>query len=219
MRPLLLHFAAAATLLAESPAVVRATAEATVSIRPDQTRLRVGVVSSAGSAERASAKNAERTTDVITRVRDILGPTAEIHTANYSLARDTANGYTVTNTVEVQVPEPSATGKLIDAMVKSGGTIIGGIESSALDEQAARSEALKQATTRARANADAMAAALGLRIVRVVAAETSTAPVPVAAPTGGTRDIRMRKVATATPVEPAPIQFRAQVVVTVEVAQ
>jgi len=50
------------------PAVVRATGEAVVSVRADQTALRLSVVSTGRSTERAGAKNAEKTTDVITRL-------------------------------------------------------------------------------------------------------------------------------------------------------
>jgi len=76
-------------------------------------------------------------------------------------------------------------------------------------------EAPKQATARARTNAEAMAAALGLRMVRVVSAETSAAPVPTA--------ILMRRSAkkhgdATTPVETGTVEIRAQVTVTIEVA-
>lgn len=178
MRALLIPTLAAGTLLAAQerelprPAVVRATGETTVRVRPDQTRVRIGVVTRAGKAERAAAKNAETTTEVIRRVREILGPDADVRTANYSLTSFTGN-YVANNTIEVHVHDPANMGKVIDAVTKSGANVISGLESSALDEQDARKEALKQATERARANAEAIAAALGLRVIRVAAAETA----------------------------------------------
>jgi len=193
--------------------------EATVEVRPDQTRLRIGVVSTAGAAERASAKNAERTSEVIARVREVLGQDADIRTSNYSLTKTFTDGYAANNTLEVRVHDPALMGKVIDASAKSGANVIGGIDSSSLDEQDARSQALGQAAARARANAEAMANALGLRVVRVLEAETSAAPVPIPMLAGPGRAYKKSgKAAAITPVEASAIEIRAQVVVTLEVA-
>lgn len=225
MRTLLFLTAAAGALLAGQErepqprlTMVRATGEAEVSVRPDQTRLRLAVASTAGTAEHARAKNAERTTQVIARLREFLGQDADIRTANYSLTKNYSDGYVANNTIDVHVHDPAITGKVIDVMTKAGANIIGGIESSALDEQHARSEALKQATAQARANAEAMAAALGLRMVRVVSAEMSAPTVPTAILMGGTRLSAEKKRAAATPVEAGTVEIRAQVTVTLEVA-
>src|SRR5437870_2522002 len=170
MRTLLIVTAAAGALLAAQeprPTIVRATGEAEVSVRPDQTRLRLAVISTAGNAEHARAKNAERTTEVIARLREFLGQDADIRTANFSLNKNYSNGFFANNTIEVRVHDPAITGKVIDVAAKAGANIIGGIESLALDERDARAEAIKQATLQARANAESMEAALGRRTVRV----------------------------------------------------
>jgi uncharacterized protein YggE len=49
--------------------------------------------STAGTAEQAREKNAERTTEVIARLREVFGPDAVIRTANYSLNTNYSNGY------------------------------------------------------------------------------------------------------------------------------
>jgi uncharacterized protein YggE len=168
--------------------------EVTVEVRPDQTRLRIGVVSTAGAAERASAKNAERTSEVIARVREVLGQDADIRTSNYSLTKTFTDGYAANNTLAVRVHDAALMGKVIDAATKSGANVIGGIESSSLDEQDARSQALGQA-------------------------ETSTAPVPIPMLAGPGRAYKKSgKAAAITPVEASAIEIRAQVVVTLEVA-
>ncbi len=224
MRTLLIVSAAGAMLAAQErdpqprPTIVRATGEATVSVRADQTRLRFAVVSKAGAIESARAKNAERTADVIARLRQFLGQDADIRTANYSLNKNYSDGYVANNTIDVRVHDPAIAGKVIDVATKAGASAIGGIESSALDDRDARSEALKQATARARANAEAMAEALGLRMVRVVSAETSAPPVPTAILMGGTRASVEKKGATTTPVEADKVEIRAEVSVALEVA-
>lgn len=198
-------------------AVVRATGEAVVSVRADQTALRLSVVSTGRSAERAGAKNAEKTTEIITRLRDVLGPDANIRTVNYTSNKNRVDGYAANNTIEVQVPDPAMASKVIDSVSKFGATVVGGLQPSALNEQNARAEALKQATVRARADAEAMAAALGVRVVRVLSVETLLAPPPTPLLFSGTRRAKM-KVAPSTPIEVGMEELRVQVSVTLEVA-
>lgn len=199
------------------PAVVRVTGEAVVSVRADQAALRLSVVSTGRSAERASAKNAERTNEVITRLRDLLGQDANIRTVNYTSNKSRVDGYVANNTIEVHLPDPAMAGKVIDAASKYGATVIGGMQPSVLNEQNARAQALKQATVRARADAEAMAAALGMRVVRVLSAETVAAPAP-AQPYPGPMEFAKRAV-LPTPVEAGTEELRVRVSVTVEVAQ
>jgi hypothetical protein len=225
MRILLILISALGALVAaqergpQTPqAIVRATGEAVVSVRADQTALRLSVVSTGRSAERAGAKNAEKTTEVITRLRELLGQDANIRTVDYTSSRNRVDGYVANNTIEVHVPDPAMAGKVIDAAAKYGATVIGGMQPSALNEQNARAEALKQATVRARADAEAMAAALGMRVVRVLSAEiVAAAPAP-AQPLLGLMELAKRAI-LPTPVEAGTEELRVRVSVTVEVAQ
>ena len=204
--------------------VVRASGDATVHVQPERARLNVGVVTTAGTAEEAGAQNAERTTAVIAELRSVLGDKADIHTANYSLnpnyhyqpsgGSPTITGYTANNTVEVRIDDLKMVGKVIDSVTESGANTINGIEFEVRNEQAVRTEALKQAAVNARANAEAIAVALGMRIVGLVSAETSDVQVPHPM-------MAMAKVQNAmltTPVEPGAIEVHAQVQVTLEVA-
>ena len=198
-------------------AVVRATGEAVVSVRADQTALRLSVVSTGRSAERAGAKNAERTTGVITRLRELLGQDANIRTVDYKSTKSRVDGYVATNIIEVHVPDPAMASTVIDAAAKYGAAVIGGMQPSALNEQNARAEALKQATVRARADAEAMAAALGMRVVRVLSAETVAAPAP-AQPYLGPMELAKNRAVLPTPIEAGTEELHVQVSVTLEVA-
>ena len=199
------------------PVVVRATGEAAAPVHADQTSLRLSVFSTGGNAR---AKNAKQITEMIASLRQLLGPDANIRTVDYTADQNRNRGY-VANVIEVHVADAVLAGKAIDLAAKSGARVSdAGSAPSELDEQTARVEALKQATVRARANAEAIAVALGLRVVRVVSAETvaqdGVAPltrsefVPNVA-------LEKRAVVT-TPVEPGTMKVRAQVCVTVEVA-
>jgi uncharacterized protein YggE len=83
------------------------------------------------------------------------------------------------------------------------------------DEQAARTQALREAALKARAKADALASALGLKIQRVLFVEESaqSAPIPIYARAA------MEASVAQTPVEPGTIDVRATVTLTVEVTQ
>jgi uncharacterized protein YggE len=223
MRTLLILFSALGVFVAAQehgsqtpPAVVRATGEAVVSARTDQTDLRLSVVSTGLSAERAGAKNAEKTTEVITRLRELLGQDANIRTVDYTSNKNRVDGYVANNTIEVHVPDPAMASSVIDSAAKYGATVVGGMQPSALNEQNARAEALKQATVRARADAEAMAAALGMRVVRVLSAETvAAAPTPARPLLGSTE---LAKMHAPTPVEAGMEELRVRVSVTLEIA-
>lgn len=223
MKPVLVVIVVCSALLsAEEPksraTVVRATGEASVSVRAEQAHLRLAVVTKAGTAERAREKNAERATTVITRLRELLGQDANVRTANYSLTKDYPDGYVANNTVEVHVNDPAITGKVIDVAARSGANVISGTEAAALDEQNARSEALKEATIRAQTNAEAIARALRMRVVRVVSAETSALPVTEPSVLTRPQVLTKKKRTVETPVASGTMEVRAQVTITIEVA-
>jgi uncharacterized protein YggE len=86
------------------------------------------------------------------------------------------------------------------------------------DEQRVRAQALGEASVRAKAKAEGIAAALGLRIVRVLQIEELgvMAPMPI-----NTRVFAAEANAAAapTPIESGTIDFRATVTLTVEIEQ
>jgi uncharacterized protein YggE len=128
------------------------------------------------------------------------------------------DGHVANNTIEVHLQDPAAASKVIDVAAKLGANLIGGIEPSAQNEQNARSEALKQATVRAKSDAEAMAAALGMRVVRVFSVEALPSTSPAPAYIGGPHMMAKMHVALPTPVEAGTQEIRVQVAVTLEVA-
>ena len=203
---------------------VRVTGEASVSAKPDQAEINIGVVTQAPTADDAATQNAKQSTAVIGSLRDILGQTADIKTVSYSLTpiqrypnnggSPTITGYSATNTVHVKTQNLSLVGKIIDTVTKSGANQIQGILFTLYDDRPVRAQAMRDAAQQARASGEALAAALGLHVVRVVSAETSQ-PVTI-------RPYEMaamaRVAAAPTPVEPGSVDVRATVVLTLEVA-
>jgi uncharacterized protein len=205
---------------------IRTMGEATLTVKPDQARLDISVVTQAEHAQPAAAENAQKLDAVLAELRQLLGPEADIKTINYSLnpsyrypkqgGTPTIMGYTANNTVQVKTNDLAQIGKIIDTAMQSSANRIESLRFTLQDEQAVYTQALSAATTRARAKAEAMAAALGLRIVRVLAAEEGGLPPrPVLA---RAMEARAAPASAETPIEPGTIEVRATVGLTVEIA-
>lgn len=208
---------------AQEKPIVRASAEAVVQAVPDRAQIDIGVVSQAATAEAAGQENARRVQQVLSELRKMLGPKADIKTAHYSLSptyrtaragnTPEIGGYSASNVVQVRVDDLTAVGKAIDASMRVGANTIHSIQFSLRDERAARSDALAKAAQEARNDAEAIAKALGLRVVRVLSAEQGER-----APIRPLMSARMAMAeAVQTPVEPGNVEVRASVTVTLEV--
>ncbi len=222
-------FGAAASLRGQAasdhkvpPPSIRTTGQATIKAKPDRAILDIGVVTQAATAEAAGAGNANQLAAVMGRLRG-LGSALEMRTINYSLSpnyrypkdsgQPTIAGYTASNTLQVTASDLSLVAKAIDLATQSGANKIERLQFTLKDESAVRSQALRQAAAQARSSADAIAAALGLKIVRVLRAEEGTPAVPRPQPMFAMAAER----AAPTPVEPGNIEVQAIVTLTVQV--
>lgn len=209
---------------------VRATGEGVVDVKPDQATISIGVVTQASTAAAAGSQNASQVATVLDRVKAEVGTKGEVRTSGYSVNPNYnypsgPNGgapkivsYSASNTVTVRLDDIAIVGRIVDTAMSAGANNIHGIQFSVKDEQGVRALALKQAAQNARAAAEAIAGALGMRVVRVHAAETG-APSFVR-PMQENAAPRMAAMAAApTPVEPGNVQVHATVTVTLETAQ
>jgi uncharacterized protein YggE len=230
MRPalllLILPLAVPAQEGASRAAQIRATGEAVIRARPDQAQIELGVSTQAPTAQAAAAQNAAQLEAVLARLRKLLDRKAEIRTATYSLVpnyrypreggKPEITGYTATNIVLIESRDLEGLGSLIDAVTQAGANTIHSLRFLLRDEDAVRLEALRQATQKARANAEAMAAAAGLKILRIVSIEQT--PTPSFRPM---REIAMARAAEVaaptTPIEAGAIEVHASVTLVAEV--
>ena len=207
---------------------VQATGEATVSARPDQAVIEIGVVSQASNANAASSENARQTDVVLAELNHLLGRTKRVRTTNYSVrpnfqypkpgAKPTITGYSATNVVEVTLDDLSQVSKVIDTAMQSGANVIQKLQYRLKNPNTVRAQALKEAAEQAKVSAEAIAAGLGLRVLRVLTAEEvapdegfgmykkAAPPTPPAA-------------TAATPVEIGTIDVGVNVLIRVEVGQ
>jgi uncharacterized protein YggE len=200
--------------------LVGASGQATVSVKPDQARLDVGVVTQAETAQDAAAQNATQVASVLAQLRTVLGSTADIKTVGYSLnptyrypqgAPPVLTGYTASNTVEVTMTDLSLIGRTIDAASQAGANNVQGLQFSIQDEEPVRQQALGLATKQAKAHAQAIASGIGASLGAVVQAQEGGAVAVV-------RSLANGPVAGAaqTPIETGLVQIQANVSIQVE---
>ncbi len=166
---------------------IRVTGDAKVTAKPDRVQIDLGVTTRAAQSQDAASQNARQVDAVLAAVRKATGPAAVLKTI------------------------------IIDSATLAGANHVQGIQFTLRDQDAVRAEALRQAATRARAEADVLAAALALKVVRVLSVEeNSPRVVPVRAYMGAPRTTA--STATATPVEAGTLDVTADVMLTVEVS-
>jgi uncharacterized protein YggE len=208
---------------------IQATGEATLSVKPDQALIDIGVVTEAPTAVAAAAQNAKQSDRLLSDLRRILGENGQLRTTSYSVrpnfkypkpgAAIALAGYIATNVVTVVLENLGQVGKTIDLATESGANAIRALDYRLKDPQAIRAQALRDAAARAKASADAIASGLGLRVVKVISVEEgaleeassgSKKKAPPPPPPGG---------APATQIEPDVIDVTAAVTLRVEIGQ
>jgi uncharacterized protein YggE len=209
---------------ASSVPTIRVSGQATVEAPPDQVQIDLGVVTRSDTSQRAAADNARQLDAVLTSLKRAF-PAAMIRSVAYSVqpeySRPNGNdepritGYTATNQVRVTTGETGKVGAILDAATMAGANQVQRIQFSLAKEDAVRAQALRDAAVAARARADALAAALNLRVVRVLLVSDDSAP-PVRPFADAVQFARAG--APATPIEVGPIEVSATVNLTIEVA-
>lgn len=203
---------------------VRSTGSASVSLKPDQMLVNIGVTTQAATAQEAAEQNATQMTTVLNQIRAVLGPGADIKTVGYSVAPvyrypqgapPVLTGFSASNTVEVASADMASIVRVIDTSAQAGATTIQGLRFGVKDSEGARMQALGAAAKQAMAHAQAIAGGLGAKIGTVITAQEGS----VITPTPGARDVTGAATPTPTPVETGLVQVTATVSLDVELIQ
>jgi uncharacterized protein YggE len=204
------------------PSIVT-TGEAVIRRAPDQAFINAAVETRARNPRDAQRQNAEIMTAVQQRVAEAGIPKDAVRTTGYSIqqefdftnGRRTPRDYVARNGVEIRLDAVERTGDILDAVVQAGATNIEGVRFDLKDRQAVEREALRLAVVDARARADALAAGAGRTVDRVLHIDDSRQPV---VPVMRVQAMAARAAEAApTPIEPATIEIRAQVALTVAI--
>ena len=165
---------------------------------------------------------------VLAEVKKLLGRGDEVKTSGYALTpnyrypqggKPEIVGYSASNTVRIKTGKLDDVGKMIDVAMQAGANNVNRLVFTLKDEEAARLDALRQATAKAKAKAEAIAASIGLKILRIASiseGERAFQPVYRQAPMARAEGL----VAQApTPVEPGTVEVRSAVTLTAEVGE
>jgi uncharacterized protein len=190
---------------------------------PDTADLDLAIDTHAKTAEEAAKLNAALAAKVIDALKTKLGDKGKITTGGYSLNPDysqrpsenpTIVGYNAQNSVTVHTGALDLVGALIDSAIAAGANRVNSLNFSVKDDTKARTEAIAMATRDARAQADALAAALDVKLGKVLKATTVSQARPI--PVAYGRAMAM-SASVATPVEPGEVTVPATVSLTFEI--
>lgn len=150
---------------------------------PDTAQISIGVTKNASTVASAKEQTNSSANKIIEDLKKLGIPDKDIKTANYSvnpnydyiLGKQTINGYTVTQTLEINVSPIDIANKALDTATLDGANIVGGInftfnEKTKKDlEEKARRDAVKMAKEKA----ESLSRATGIRLGRIVDVQES----------------------------------------------
>jgi uncharacterized protein YggE len=203
---------------------IRVTGQSTITANPDRAQIDIGVETHAEQSQAAATQNATRLTAALAALRKAVGSSGEIKTSSYSLNPEyeyhpngvrTLKGYVANNVVHITLNDLSKVGSVIDAATDAGANEVQDVRFTLSDQQAVRAQALREAVLRAKADAGVLAAALDLKVLRILMVDSSDGggPFQRIVPMAG----HMAAAKAPTPIEPGTIDVTASVTLTVEV--
>lgn len=199
---------------------ISVAAQGSTRITPDRATIQIGVLSRGASASAASAENARVAQRIIAAIKAVGIGADQISTVNYSVNpeyRQTENrspeisGYSVHNTVVVDVRQIDQVGRVIDASLGAGANMINSLDFYASNTEDARRAALAAAVEKARLDAEVIARAAGGTLGGLAEASVGAYMIPMRR-----ENVQMMRgdVAMApppTPVEPGTELLSVQV--------
>lgn len=185
-------------------------------VTPDRATIFIGVQSRAATASAAAADNARKQRAILDTLKAIGFAADQLSTANYNVSPEMVypsgpgqsprvTGYTVTNSVRVDVKRMEDVSKAIDAALAKGANEISSLQFYSSKADSARRVALAEAVANARADAEVLAKAAGGSLGPVIELSTAAMPIrPMESP-------MLRTMAAAAPA-PTPIEPGQQTV-------
>jgi uncharacterized protein YggE len=143
-------------------------------VTPDRARLSIGVQTQAPTAADASVRNARLQRAVVDTLRSLGLGADQITTSGYNVSpeqtydpqgrRARITGYTVQNTVVVELRRIDQVGPALDAVLSKGANVVSSLQFYSSQAEAVNRQALQNAVARARQDAEALATAAGGRL-------------------------------------------------------
>jgi uncharacterized protein YggE len=219
---------AAAAGAAELPrtATLTVTGEATVSRAPDRALISFSIVTTDADSGKATSANAAISNAIDAKMAQLGLPASAVATTGYGLnyvprpskpdpANDQRYGYTVNRTLTVTEDAVDRAGAVVDAGVAAGATNVNGVSFVLRDQHGAQRAAQAAALDDAVAQARSLAAAAGVRLVRILAISPGGGAGPRPVPM-----LRMSAMSAAVPttIDPGALTVDAEVTLQYEIA-
>ena len=215
----LLAFAAALPAAAVER-LVTVSGEATISVAPDTSIIRIGVTSQGKTAREASEANAKQMTGVLAAIKGAGIADKDVQTSRLSLQPQydpnkagAAHllGFQVTNQVTVKIHDIDNLPNVLDRAIGAGANEMSGIEFIVSEQSKLLDQARDEAIADAHRKAEIYAGAAGAKVGRVIAISEGGGSAP---------PIAMQAMrAGSVPVAPGELTLRAQVTVSYELMQ
>jgi uncharacterized protein YggE len=201
------------------PGTLTLSAQATVSVPPQEAELSLGTDLLAPTAAAALAEDAQRTAAIVRALEGAGVPSRQIATAGYSLSPNTVqtggmtvpriNGYWVNDTLQATTSDLGAVGRLIDLAVAAGANQVNGVTFTVASPLDLTNRANRAALEKAHREALILAQAAGARLGPVVrlSLEGPAGPPPVVFAS-------LAHGPAPTILPPSSLQVTAQVTVT-----
>ncbi len=203
-------------------AVIEVSGIGEIQAAPDQASADFAIVTHASTAADAAKQNAELAAKVLAAVKSKLASNGEAATGSYSLIPEYRQhpgeeggrivGYTAQNSIHVETGKLDLVGPLVDAAISAGANRVNSVNFTLKNNSRARSAAIAAAAHDAQIQARALAAALGVKLKRVIKASTESEirPVPMMRAMAAT-------MGAQTPIEAGELTIPARVSVTYEI--
>jgi uncharacterized protein YggE len=213
---------------APAPATLSATGEGSVSRAPDRAVVAFQIQTTDDASARATSANAAIANALTARMVQLGIPSAGVATTSYGLsyvprpsrpdpAGDQRYGFTVTRTIAVTEDATDRAGAVVDAGVAAGATSVDGVTFTLRDPHGAQRAAQAAAVDDAMAQARGLAAAAGVRLVRIRAIAPG-ASTPIGRPMPMMRMALGASAAVPTTIDPSNLTVDATVTIEYEIA-
>jgi uncharacterized protein YggE len=225
----LAFLAAAAPALADEPAPpsLQASGEGIAYAIPDIAIVTLGVTTRGKTASEALTANSTDLTAAIAVIKDAGIDEKDVGTSGFSIYPVYAMnadgtqvqppkiaGYEVSNEVRVTIRDIEKSGAILDKVVTAGANRVSGINFDSADRKTPADEALKNAITEAKRKGELMAAAAGVKLVRILSISTSDQGMPMPM----TARMDFKAAAVPVPVMPGQQQVVVNASITWEIA-
>lgn len=155
-----------------------------VSAVPNTAQISIGVTKSAPTVESAQQQSNTITNQIITDLKNLGIEEKNITTSNYSVSpnydysggRQTMNGYTVTQNLEIKISPIERANSAIDIATRNGANVIGGVQ-FVLDDKTKREllrKAREEAVNEAKEKAKELSSITGIRLGKIIDVQENT---------------------------------------------